>query len=141
MDRLFINGAYAGLGRWVDEKSHGDYTVDYVISGGGKRPRVHAVKRVFLKPEGGTLYEEETTVTFERVARSNLMKVTVAGAQGSVEGAGYWFERHCHYEIDVAEDNHLEFTFASANVKIDGVGSATNKGNFTSWQESVTRVG
>jgi hypothetical protein len=140
MERLFINGAYSGRGRWIDERTHGDYKVEYVITGGGKKPRVHTVKRVFLKPEGGVLYEENTTLTFEAGPR-NLLAVTIAGAQGVVEGAGYWFERHCHYDADVSPDNHLEFTFLMTNVKMEGLGSATNHGNYTSWRESLSRVG
>ncbi len=139
MDRLFINGTYAGRGLWIDTKSEGEYKVDYVITGGGDRPRVHTVKRVFLKPGGGVLYEEHSTVTFEELA-VNRLKVTIAGAEGSVSGVGYWFERLCHYELDVKEGNHLEFTFVCSAVKIEGMGSATNHGNFTSWKESVSRV-
>ncbi len=139
MERLFINGAYSGRGRWIDTKGSGEYTVEYLISGGGNGPRLHTVKRVFLNREGGTLYEERTVLTFEP-GEHNSMRVRVGGAKGSVEGPGYWFERQCHYEVNVAPDNRLEFTFFAANVRIVGVGSATNHGNFTSWCESVTRI-
>src|SRR6476661_8423811 len=128
-DRLFINGAYSGRGHWVNATAEGDYTVEYVISGGGQKPRLHTVKRVFLKPDGGTLYVEDSTVAFEELA-NNRMKVTIGGAQGSVSGNGYWFDRLCHYEADVKEGNHLEFTFVGGTVKIEGMGSATNHGNF-----------
>jgi hypothetical protein len=139
MERLFINGMYAGRGHWIDTQSEGDYTVEYVITGGGERPRVHTVKRVFLKAGGGVLYEEHSTVTFEE-SSINSLKVTIGGAEGSVSGKGYWFDRMCHYEAKVKEGNHLEFTFVVATVKIEGMGSATNSGNFTSWKESVSRV-
>jgi hypothetical protein len=140
MERLFVNGAYQGHGRWVDQKSEGDYTVEYLIAGGGKRPRVHTVKRVFRQPGGAVAYEENTTLTLEPAAR-NRMQVTITGEQGSVSGHGYWFEKQAHYELDVSTDNRLEFTFTVAAIRIDGMGSATNKGNFTSWRESLTRVG
>lgn len=138
-ERLFINGTYSGRGHWVDTKAEGEYTVEYVISGGGQRPRLHTVKRVFLKPDGGTLYEEHSTITFDELAQ-NRMRVTIGGAQGSVKGDGYWFDRLCHYEADVKEDNHLEFTFVCGTVKIEGLGSATNHGNFTAWKEWVSRI-
>ena len=139
MDQLFPNGTYYGEGRWMDQNAEGAYTAQYEIAS-VEGAKVHTVKRVFLKPDGGVAYEENTTVTF-LPAQRNAVTVHIHGTQGSVSGQGYAFEQSCHYEMDVAADNHLEFTFHAGNGNIDGMGSATNKGNFTSWRESLKRAG
>lgn len=138
---VFANGVFRGEGRWIDQKSEGRYTAVYTIGdrpGGGK---VHRVERVFFKPDGAVAYEERSTVSFEPRPRSGVW-VTIETAQaGAVSGPGYVFDGRCHYDLDVTEDNHLEFTFHVEGDRVEGLGSATNKGNRTYWRESVFRCG
>lgn len=139
MEQLFANGTYRGQGHWIDQKAEGNYTAQYTIMDGPNASKVHEVYRVFLKPDGSVAYEERSTVSFLPGLRSDL-KVTIQSGQGSVAGLGYTFERKCHYDIDINAENHLEFTFHAENERLHGLGSATNKGNRTYWQESLERI-
>jgi hypothetical protein len=139
MKNLFVNGTYRGEGRWVDQKTEGRYTALYTISEGEGDMRVHRAERTFLRDDGGVIYEEHSELTFVPAAR-NALQVTIASGDRTVTGIGYAFEDECHYEMDLAADNHLEFSFYSSGDTLTGVGSATNKGNFCSWRERLTRV-
>jgi hypothetical protein len=139
MKSLFVNGTYRGEGRWVDQKAEGRYTALYTISDGEGDVRVHRAERTFLRDDGGVLYEEHSQLTFVPGAR-NALQVTIASGDRSVSGTGYAFEDECHYEMDLTADNHLEFSFHASGDTLTGVGSATNKGNFCSWRERLTRV-
>jgi len=55
--------------------------------------------------------------------------VTIASGDRSVSGIGYAFEGECHYEMDLAEDHRLEFSFHASGDTLTGAGSATNRGN------------
>ena len=134
----FENGAYEGKGQWMDQTTEGDYTVTCVIADGADSSKIHTTKRTFLKPDGGTLYEEDTTVTFTPAER-NGFKIAIAFPQGTVRGKGYCRGDRCHYDIEISPSIHLEFTIAAANGQMSGIGSSTNKGNFTSWRESLSR--
>lgn len=125
MKSLFVNGAYRGEGRWVDQKAEGRYTALYTISEGEGDARVHCTERTFLRDDGGVLYEEHSQLTFVPGAR-NALQVTIASGDRSVSGIGYAFEDECHYEMDLAADNHLEFSFHASDDTLIGVGSATN---------------
>jgi hypothetical protein len=139
MDQLFQVGTYRGEGRWVDQKAEGRYTAQYSIADGPSGSKIHTVLRNFLKPDGSVLYEENSTVTFAPTD-GNRVAVSIASVPGTVSGPGYCFDHQCHYELDVTPDNHLEFTFHAGKDALEGLGSATNKGNFTSWRESLHRV-
>jgi hypothetical protein len=139
MDQLFPNGAYRGEGRWIDQKTDGRYSAQYTIIDGPNGAKVHQVERVFFKPDGSVAYEEKSTVSFEPQARASL-SVTISAAEGAVTGVGYAFDRECHYDVDIASDNHLEFTFHAEPARVHGVGSATNKGNRTYWRETLDRL-
>ena len=139
MEHLFASGTYRGEGRWIDQKTEGQYRAQYKIVDGQDGSKVHEVERLFLKPDGTVAYEERTIVTFEPSARSGIL-VRIRGTQGDVTGPGYAFDRECHYDIDVTLDNHLEFTFRAEGANLTGIGSATNKGNRTYWKESLARV-
>ena len=138
MERLFANGTYRGSGHWIDQKAEGRYTAQYAITDGPNASKIHEVERVFFKEDGTVAYEEKSTVSFQPAQRSSLW-VTIQSAIGSVAGPGYVFDDECHYELDITSDNHLEFTFHSAGGQLHGMGSATNKGNKTYWQESLER--
>jgi hypothetical protein len=139
MERLFLNGSYRGEGHWIDQKTEGRYSAQYVIVDGPNGAKEHQVVRVFWKPDGGVAYEERTTVSFEPRDRSSVW-VTIHGPQGSVAGPGYVFDHECHYDLDVTPDNHLEFTFRAEAARVHGLGSATNKGNRTYWRETLDRA-
>jgi hypothetical protein len=134
----FENGRYEGKGQWMDQSAEGAYTVTAAVSDGPDSSRVQNIKRTFLKLEGGTLYEEETTVTFTPGERGTF-KVAIAFAAGTVRGKGYTLGDQIHYEIQVSPSLLLECTFSYGDGKIRGLGSSTNKGNFTSWQESLSK--
>jgi hypothetical protein len=139
-DRLtFQNGAFQGKGHWIDQKTEGDYSAACTISNGLNGSSVHVVKRVFLKPDGATLYEENTTQTFEPAAR-NAFTITIASDKGSLQGRGYCFDKQYHYELDISANTHAEFTIVIGDGRIDGLGSSTNKGNFTSWRETLFKL-
>jgi hypothetical protein len=135
----FTNGTYKGRGHWIDQKATGIYTAEYSIADGEGGAKVHTVHRVFFKPDGSVAYEENSTVTFQP-AEKNGVTVTIATEKGSTSGSGYFFERHVHYAMQLTPDNQLEFTFTIDAERLDGLGSATNKGNFTSWTESLTKA-
>ena len=139
MEQIFANGTYRGEGRWVDQKTEGRYTAQYTITDGDDGAKVHQVERDFLGPDGAVAYEERSSVTFVSAAQSGVA-VTIRTRQGAVSGLGYALERQCHYDLDIAADNHLEFTFHADGAGITGLGSATNKGNRTYWTESLRRI-
>ena len=139
MDQLFANGTYRGEGRWIDQKAEGRYKAQYQIENGPDDSKIHRVERIFLKADGSIAYEERSTVSFEPKERGSIW-VRIQSSQGTVAGSGYAFEEHCHYDVDVTGDNHLEFTFHVENHKLRGLGSATNKGNHTYWEESLDRI-
>ena len=136
----FRNGVFLGKGHWIDQKADGDDTAQYTIDDGASSSKVHTVHRVFLKPDGSPLYEENSTVTFTPTTR-NKFTITITTAKGSVSGSGYCFGDQCHYEVDISPENHMEFTFTVGEREIHGLASSTNKGNFTSWRETLTPVG
>ena len=135
----FSPGVFEGSGHWINKNTEGDYGVRYEVSEGPDGAIVHTVRREFFKPDGASLFVEETTVTFTPADR-NGMKVVISGPKGSVGGAGYVFGSQCHYEADVAPGTRLEFTFTVGDGQIDGLASSTNKDNFTSWRETLYRV-
>ena len=139
MTRLFVTGTYRGEGWWVDQKAEGRYTARYTISEGEGEIWVHRTERMFLRNDGGVAYEEHSQLTFVPGTRNSL-QVTIASGDRSVSGTGYAFDGECHYEMDLAADNHLEFSFHASGDTLTGVGSATNRGNFCSWRERLTRV-
>ncbi len=134
----FENGRYEGQGNWMDQNNEGVYTVTTTVADGAEASKVHSTKRTFLKIDGGTLYEEDTTVTFTPGER-NAFKIAIAFPQGTVRGKGYCIGNQCHYDVDISPSMHLEFTFTVADGKMNGLGSSSNKGNFTSWREELTR--
>ena len=106
----FDNGVFEGRGHWINQQDEGDYAASYTVSDGADGSKLHAVRRQFLKPDGSTLYVEETTVMFVPGDR-NSMRVVITGPKGSVTGTGYCFGDQCHYEADIAPESRLEFTF------------------------------
>ena len=122
----------------MDQNAEGQYTVTTTIADGPESTVVQNTKRTFLKLDGGTLYEEETTVTFTPGDRGQF-KVAIAFAAGTVRGKGYGLGDQIHYEIPVSPSLTLECTFNCVDGKVEGMGSSTNKGNFTAWRESLTR--
>ena len=133
----FQNGAFQGKGHWIDTKAEGDYVVDCAIADGPDGSMVHKLKRTFLKPDGSALYEELSTVSLWEAAK-NGFRITITTEKGSAHGSGYCFDRQCHYEMDVSPGVHLELTYTVSAGRIDTIASSTNKGNFTSWTESLT---
>jgi hypothetical protein len=132
----FQNGTFKGRGHWINQQTEGDYTASYTIDDGADGSSVHAVTRVFLNSDGSTLYVEETTVSFAPADRNGI-RVVITGPKGSVTGGGYCLGNQCHYEADIAPGSRLEFTFTVYDGEIDGLASSTNKGNFTSWRETL----
>lgn len=139
MERLFPNGHYRGQGHWIDQRTDGLYRAAYTITDGPQGSKIHEVQRTFLTPDGAIAYEEHTRVSFEPLARGSVV-VTIHGRDGTVSGRGYVFEHAGHYDVDVTADNHLEFTFHADEGRLRGLGSATNRGNRTYWEETVARV-
>jgi hypothetical protein len=136
----FRVGAFEGYGHWVNHQSEGDYAVRYAITDLGNGVAHHAVRREFLKPDGSTLYVEETTVVFTPEAR-NRLAVVITGPKGSVNGRGYVFGNQCHYDADIAPGTTLEFTFTVVDSRrIDGLASSTNGGSMTCWREQLSWV-
>jgi hypothetical protein len=136
----FAPGTFEGRGHWVNQQTEGDYSVRYVVTRSYDGTALHTVRREFLKPDGSTLYVEETTVSFAAAPR-NGMTVVITGPKGAVTGSGYVFGDQCHYEADVAPGTRLEFTFTVAPGRIDGLASSTNRDNFTSWRETLHELG
>jgi hypothetical protein len=134
----FENGRFEGKGQWVDQNAEGEYSVTTTIADGADSTRVHTTKRTFLKLDGGTLYEEETTVTFTPGERS-VFKVAITFAAGTVRGKGYAMGQQCHFEVPISPSLNLECTFTVSPGKIEGLGSSSNKGNFTAWCEQLTK--
>lgn len=135
----FENGSYSGKGQWMDPANQGEYTVTTTVADGADGSKVHTTKRIFLKLDGGTLYEEETTVTFTAGER-NGFKIAIAFPQGTVKGKGYCIGDQCHYEIAISPTHQLEFTFTATDGKLGGLGSSSNRGAVTSWREALDRV-
>ena len=136
----FPNGSFRGRGRWIDQKTAGNYTAQYAIADGPDESKVHTVHRVFFKPDGSKAYDEFSTVTFKPDAKTRIA-VTIDSERGSVQGPGYSIDNHCHYELEISPGENLEFTFTVGEGQLTGLGSSTNKGNFTFWHETLTREG
>lgn len=143
----FQSGVFRGTGRWIDQRAESGYAVEYAVGEGPEGSVIHTVTRLFPVPEGTTVYgqkagvyEERSTVTFVPGER-NAFRIRIEGARGVVQGLGYCFGDQCHYEAEAAEGVHLEFTFTVGEGRIGGLGSSTNRGNFTSWQETLRRTG
>jgi hypothetical protein len=134
----FENGRFEGRGKWIDQSAEGEYSVTITIADGADSTRVHTTKRVFLKLDGDTLYEEETTVTFTPGDRS-AFKVAIQFAAGTVRGKGYAMGNQCHFEVPVSANLSLEGTFTFTPGKIQGMGSSSNKSNLTTWREELTK--
>jgi hypothetical protein len=134
----FENGRFEGKGHWMDQNAEGEYTVTTTIADGADATRVHTTKRTFLKLDGDTLYEEQTTVTFTPGERG-AFKVAIAFAAGTVRGKGYAMEDQCHFEVPISPTLNLECTFTVSAGKMAGLGSSTNKGNFTAFREQLTK--
>jgi hypothetical protein len=134
----FENGRFEGRGKWIDQNAEGEYTVSTTIADGADSTRVHTTRRVFLKLDGSILYEEETTVTFTPGDRSTF-KVAIQFAAGTVRGKGYTVGDQCHFEVPISPTLSLECTFTLSPGKIEGLGSSSNKGNFTAWREQLAK--
>jgi hypothetical protein len=132
----FPKGVFEGSGHWINRNTEGDYGVRYEVSERYDGATVHAVRREFFKPDGESLYVEETTVAFSPTTR-NGVTVVITGPRGSVTGSGYWFGNQCHYEAEIAPGTRLEFTFTVAENWIDGLASSVGKDSFTSWRETL----
>ena len=132
----FPKGVFEGSGHWINRNTEGDYGVRYEVSERYDGATLHAVRREFFKPDGESLYVEETTVAFSPTT-SNGVTVVITGPRGSVTGAGYWFGNQCHYEAEIAPGTRLEFTFTVSDSSIDGLASTAGKDSFTSWRETL----
>lgn len=135
----FVDGVFEGRGHWINRQADGTYAVRYVVTRSFDGTVAHAVRREFFKPDGATLYVEETTLSFAPAPRNGIT-VLITGPKGSVAGFGYVFENQCHYEADVSAGTRLEFTFTVADGRIVGLASSASKDNFTSWREALDRV-
>jgi hypothetical protein len=122
----------------MDPSNDGEYVVTTTIADGSDGAKIHTTKRTFLNPGGGTLYEEDTTVTFTPGDR-NSFKIAIAFPQGTVRGKGYTFSDQCHYGIDVSPTHYIECTLTATEGKLSGIGSSNNKGVLTSWRETLQK--
>jgi hypothetical protein len=134
----FENGRYEGRGQWMDPTQDGEYAVTITIADGPDSSKLHTTKRTFLKPDGGTLYEEDTTVTFTPAER-NGFKIAIAFPQGTVRGKGYCLGDQCHYGIEISPTHYLESTLTAADGTLAALGSSNNKGSLTSWRETLQK--
>jgi feruloyl esterase len=132
----FANGQFEGTGHWINQQAEGDYTVTYTITDIGDGGKRHGVRRLFLKPDGSPASEEYTTVLFTPTTR-NRMRVSLASANGTVEGLGYCLGDQCHYQAMISSGEQMEVTFTVAGSRVDALASSTNKGNFTTWAETL----
>jgi hypothetical protein len=57
---MFPAGRFQRRGHWINANSQGDYTDAYAIRDAPESGSAHPVHRIFLKPDGSTLYEEHT---------------------------------------------------------------------------------
>ena len=140
-----MTGRFRGSGQWIDQKAESPYTIECTIIEGPQHAMVQTVTRLFPIPEGTTVYgqangvyEERSTVTFVPAGK-NRFRVTVESAKGSVQGTGYYFGGQCHYELEISPAVHVEVTVTVGPERMDGIGSSTNNGNFTSWLETLQR--
>jgi feruloyl esterase len=138
-DLPFTNGRFEGRGHWINQQAEGEYTVTYTITDDRERAKRHAVRRVFLKPDGAPLFEEATTITFTPTT-GNRVRVAIESDKGLIEGLGYCLGDQCHYEAELSSGEELEFTFSVTPLRVEGLASSTNQGNFTSWRETLARV-
>lgn len=157
----FPNGRYEGRGEWVDKKGgRGRYTTAYEIVDEADNRKTQLTHREFLNADGSRLYEEDSTVTFKviegpfvevaigfRMKKTteypddrHIVTTTLPSEEKISVGQGDWFNDSLHYDLDVTEDNHLENTYIFSDGKIELLGSATNKGNYTVWTETLYRV-
>jgi hypothetical protein len=137
---MFPTGKFKGIGRWVDKKGEqGKYTTAFEIIAQSENTKAQITHREFLNAEGGLLYEEHSVVTV-KFLENHFIEVTIRHEEKELAGRGYRFNDSCHYDLDVGEDNHLENTYIFGGGKIELLGSATNKGNYTVWTETLFPV-
>jgi hypothetical protein len=138
--QLFQAGKFKGKGRWVDKKGdQGEYTTAFEIIEQADNTKAQITYREFLNADGSLSYEENSTVIV-KLSENHFARVTIKHGEHELSGQGYWFDHSCHYDLDITEDNHLENTYFFSDGKIELLGSATNKGNYTVWMETLYRV-
>jgi hypothetical protein len=137
---LFQPGKFKGIGRWVDKKGEqGEYTTAFEIVEESDNTKAQITRREFLNADGSLLYEENSIVIV-KFLENHFAEVTIRNDGKELAGRGYYFNNSVHYDLDITEDNHLENTYFFSNGKIELLGSATNKGNYTVWTETLYRV-
>jgi hypothetical protein len=137
---LFPPGEFKGKGEWRDRKGDsGNYTSEFKIVDETDTTKVQITRRHFFNNDGSFLYEENSQVIF-KFSVSPFTEVSIQYGEATTTGQGYWFNNLCHYDLDVAADNHIENTYVFSDGKIELLGSATNKGNLTVWTETLHSV-
>lgn len=139
-DSIFQIGKFKGRGQWVDKKGEqGQYTTAFEIVEESGNTKTQITFREFFNADGSLAYEENSTLVFT-LSADHFAQVTLKHGDSQLTGWGYWFNDSVHYDLDITEDNHLENTYFFGDGKIEIFGSATNKGNFTAWTETLNRV-
>src|SRR5204863_2590238 len=108
----------------------GEYTTKFKIVAQADNTKVQITQRHFFKDDGSFWYEENSQVNF-KFSESHFAEVSIQFGEITTTGQGYWLHNLGHYDLDVAEDNHIENTYVFRDEKIALLGSATNQGNLT----------
>ncbi len=130
-------GILRGEGHWSDQSASGRYSVEFSITQAADGSRLLAAHRVFSQPDGapGTVEDSVTTFHFTFAC---FFRVTVEYPDKTCRGAGYAYGNQAHYGFDVDADTRVEYTWSIDPAgQLEGMGSSTNRGNFTAWSESL----
>ena len=136
----FPAGHFNGRGEWCDHKGdRGDYETEFWIAEESDNTIIQTTRRHFFHNDGSFWYEENSQVIFT-FSPGHFVDVAIKYGEATTTGRGYCFGGLCHFDLDVAADNHVESTYRFGDGKIELLGSATNKGNLTAWTEALRRV-
>lgn len=136
----FTAGIFTGNGSWNDASgAEGAFTSRFELN---QHDGIwtQTTTRDFLKDDGTLLYREHSVTTFQQ-EENQQMTVRIESDGKSHSGIGYYFGDGCHYDMDLSQSNHLENTYLFDGSGIRLLGSATNNGKYTVWQERLDPEG
>jgi hypothetical protein len=130
-------GRLKGEGRWSDQKVSGRYSVEFSIERSADGSTALSAHRVFFNPDGSPGGVEDSLTTFQPTFEC-FFSVSIYYKESTREGNGYCYGGQGHYGFDVDPDTRVEYTWKlGPSGEMEGMGSSTNRGNFTAWSETL----
>jgi hypothetical protein len=131
-------GVLKGEGYWSDQRSSGRYSAEFSITQAVDGSRVLTAHRVFSDSDGSPGGVEDSVTTTFQFTFACFFRVTIEYQEKTCKGTGYCYGDQAHYGFDIDADTRVEYTWTvDPSGQLDGMGSSTNRGNFTAWSETL----